>query len=62
MRPRNTQTLRTLLPMLLEAYPQITRERIVGHSDVAPGPQDRSGTVVRLVAGCAELRIVRRFP
>jgi AmpD protein len=36
-------TLRTLLPMLLEAYPAITRERIVGHSDIAPGRKTDPG-------------------
>lgn len=35
--------LRTLIPMLLEAYPGITRERIVGHSDVAPGRKTDPG-------------------
>ena len=35
--------LRELLPMLLDAYPQITRERIVGHSDVAPGRKTDPG-------------------
>ena len=35
--------LRQLLPMLLEAYPSITRDRIVGHSDVAPGRKTDPG-------------------
>jgi AmpD protein len=36
-------TLRTLLPMLMAAYPGISRERIVGHSDVAPGRKTDPG-------------------
>jgi AmpD protein len=36
-------TLRTLLPMLLEAYSRITPDRIVGHSDVAPGRKTDPG-------------------
>jgi AmpD protein len=36
-------TLRDLLPVLLDAYPRITRERIVGHSDVAPGRKTDPG-------------------
>jgi N-acetyl-anhydromuramoyl-L-alanine amidase len=35
--------LRMLLPMLLEAYPRITPDRIVGHSDVAPGRKTDPG-------------------
>jgi AmpD protein len=35
--------LRQLLPMLLEAYPGITPDRIVGHSEVAPGRKTDPG-------------------
>ena len=35
--------LRALLPRLLEAYPKITTDRIVGHSDVAPGRKTDPG-------------------
>ena len=35
--------LRALLPGLLVAYPAITKDRIVGHSDVAPGRKTDPG-------------------
>jgi len=35
--------LRGLLPLLLEAYPAITSDRIVGHSDIAPGRKTDPG-------------------
>ena len=35
--------LRELLPRLSEAYPAITADRIVGHSDVAPGRKTDPG-------------------
>jgi AmpD protein len=37
-------TLNSLLPMLLAAYPAITSDRIVGHSDVAPGRKTDPGS------------------
>ncbi|MEJ0086802.1 MAG: 1,6-anhydro-N-acetylmuramyl-L-alanine amidase AmpD [Pseudomonadota bacterium] len=36
-------TLRTLLPLLLAAYPAVTKDRIVGHADVAPGRKTDPG-------------------
>jgi N-acetyl-anhydromuramoyl-L-alanine amidase len=36
-------TLRALLPALQETYPAITSDRIVGHSDVAPGRKTDPG-------------------
>jgi AmpD protein len=35
--------LRKLIPVLLGAYPKITKDRIVGHSDVAPGRKTDPG-------------------
>jgi AmpD protein len=40
--PAQYSRLRELLPMLLEAY-GMSRERIVGHSDVAPGRKTDPG-------------------
>lgn len=37
------EALRKLLPMLMSAYPAITKDRIVGHSDVAPGRKTDPG-------------------
>jgi AmpD protein len=42
--PAQYQTLRSVLPMLLEAYPQIKRDRVVGHSDVTPGRKTDPGS------------------
>jgi AmpD protein len=36
-------TLRALLPRLLEAYPRIVPDRIVGHSNIAPGRKSDPG-------------------
>lgn len=37
------KTLTHLIPVLIQAYPKITRDRIVGHSDIAPGRKTDPG-------------------
>ena len=41
--PAQYAALRALLPMLSAAYPGVTPDRIVGHSDVAPGRKTDPG-------------------
>lgn len=41
--PQQYRTLAAVLQAVMAAYPHVTRERIVGHSDVAPGRKTDPG-------------------